>query len=322
MHRCGDNLLTTLLLSTALAWPWSGALSAAAGAATLPSREQRAAAADASEVDIDSRLGLGQRAAAPLPAGVDVRRDLAYGPDARNRLDVYIPPGAQSAPIVLMVHGGAWMFGDKQASNVVNAKVARWAPRGYILVSPNYRIARPPKVMDQAEDVARALAFTQANAASWGGDPARVLLMGHSAGAHLVTLLTAAPQIATAQGAKPWVGTVALDTAALDVVQVMEGRHPRLYDRVFGDERAFWEEVSPHHRVKGALAAPLLLVCSSRREESCSRAKAFAAKAEAAGGRATVLPVDLSHGEVNAKLGLDSDYTRSVDVFMRSLRLP
>jgi arylformamidase len=324
MRRRADPTLTILLLSTALAWPGSGALAAASTDAPRTASEPRAAAADSSEVEIDadSRTSTGRRAAAPLPDGVEVRRDLAYGPDARHRLDAYVPNGARSAPIVLMVHGGAWMFGDKQAGNVVNAKVARWAPRGYILVSPNYRMARPPKVMDQAEDVARALAFTQENAASWGGDPARVLLMGHSAGAHLVTLLTAAPQIAKAQGARPWVGTVALDSAALDVVQVMEGKHPRLYDRVFGDDRDFWAEVSPIHRLNGAPAAPLLLVCSSRRDDSCSRAKAFAAKAEAAGGRATVLSVDLSHGEINAKLGLDSDYTRSVDGFMRSLRLP
>jgi acetyl esterase/lipase len=324
MHRRADRLLTILLLLLALAGLGPGAPAAVAAEAPGAGDAERSAAADSSEAEIDRRLGLGlgQRAAMPLPADVEVRRDLAYGPQARQKLDVYIPRGAQSAPIVMMVHGGAWMFGDKKNGNVVNAKVARWAPRGYILVAPNYRMDRPPKVMDQAEDVARALAFTQANAAAWGGDPSRVLLMGHSAGAHLVTLLTAAPQIATAQGAKPWIGTVALDTAALDVVQVMEGRHPRLYDRVFGDDRAFWEQVSPHHRVKGPLAAPLLLVCSSRREESCSRAKAFAAKAEAAGGRATVLPVDLSHGEVNAKLGEDSDYTRSVDAFMRSLRLP
>jgi acetyl esterase/lipase len=321
MHRLANRLLTMILLHATLAWPWPSAF-AATDETRRADRELQAEVAEIGEVDANSRLGRGQRSSTPLPADVKVRRDLAYGEDERQRLDVYIPPGVRSAPILFMVHGGAWMVGNKQASNVVNAKVARWAPRGYIVVSTNYRLSRQPKVMDQVEDVARALAFTQANAASWGGDPARVLLMGHSAGAHLVTLLTAAPQIATAHGAKPWVGTVALDSAAMDVVQVMEGKHPRFYDRVFGDDRTFWEQVSPYHRVKGAPAAPMLLVCSSRREESCSQAKAFAAKAVAAGGFATVLPVDLSHGETNAKLGLDSDYTRSVETFMRSLRLP
>jgi acetyl esterase/lipase len=320
MSPRADDLLRALLLSTMLALTGPGPLAAPLAGDPAARREPRAEAADDNE--IESATLVGRRQAVALPADVEVRQDLAYGPEPRHRLDVYSPRGAQSAPIVFMVHGGGWMFGDKRASNVVNAKVARWAPRGYILVSPNYRLSRSPKVMEQAEDVGRALAFTQANAASWGGDPTRVVLMGHSAGAHLVALLTAAPQIAKAQGARPWLGTVALDSAALDVVDVMEGRHPGFYDRVFGSDRSFWESVSPFHRLSGAPAAPILLVCSTRRADSCTRSRAFAAKAEAAGGRAAVLPVDLSHGDVNATLGLDSDYTRSVDAFMRSLRLP
>jgi acetyl esterase/lipase len=322
MSPRADQLLPAMMLSTMLALAWPGLLAAPLAGDAAARHEPRAESADSTEMETDSTTLVGRRSAVALPADVEVRQDLVYGPEPRHRLDVYIPRGAQSAPIVFMVHGGGWMFGDKRAGNVVNAKVARWAPRGYILVSPNYRLSRSPKVMEQAEDVGRALAFTQANAASWGGDPARVALMGHSAGAHLVALLTAAPQIATAQGAKPWIGTVALDSAALDVVDVMENKHPRFYDRVFGSDRSFWESVSPFHRLSGAPVAPILLVCSSRRADSCPRSKAFAAKAEAAGGRATVLAVDLSHGEVNATLGLDSDYTRSVDAFMRSLRLP
>jgi arylformamidase len=302
MRRRTDNDLTTpLLFFVALAGLWLGPGPLAASPIETP---------------------MAQPAQPAMPADVEVRRDVAYGPDARHKLDVYIPRGAQSAPIVVMVHGGGWMFGDKQTGNVVDGKVRRWAPRGYILVSPNYRLARPPRVLDQAEDVASALAFTQSNAASWGGDPARILLMGHSAGAHLIALLTAAPQMASSQGAKPWLGTVALDTAALDVVQVMEGQHPGFYDRVFGSDRSFWTQVSPFHRLTGTPAAPMLLVCSSRRADSCPQARAFANKADSTGARVTVLPVDLSHGEINSQLGLESNYTRSVDAFMRSLRLP
>ena len=75
------------------------------------------------------------------------------------------------------------------------------------------------------------------------------------------------------------------------------------------------------HRVAGR-PQPILLVCSSRREDSCSAARAFADKAVAAGGRAEVLPVELNHGQLNAELGRPSGYTAGVQAFMQSLGLP
>ena len=102
------------------------------------------------------------------PAGGRARRARSRLRSAQpaQKLDVYIPEGAKSAPILLMVHGGAWMLGDKGNSGVVANKVRHWLPRGYIVVSPNYRMSRPPSPLDQTEDVGRALAFVQANAAS------------------------------------------------------------------------------------------------------------------------------------------------------------
>ena len=194
------------------------------------------------------------------------------------------------------------MLGDKGNSGVVANKSRHWLPRGYIVVSTNYRMARPPNPLDQTEDVGRALAFVQANAASWGGDGSRVVLMGHSSGAHLAALLTATPAVVARSGAKPWLGTVSLDSAALDLVELMNARHPRFYDRVFGAEPGRWTEVSPMHQL-AARPLPMLIVCSSRRGDSCPAARRFAAKAVSLGGRATVLPVDLGHGEVNSELG-------------------
>jgi acetyl esterase/lipase len=256
-----------------------------------------------------------------LPPGARFERDIAYGNDPAQRLDVYIPEKAAHAPIILMVHGGAWMMGDKGNTGVVAAKVAYWLPKGYVVASMNYRMARPPEPLDQADDVARAIAFIQKQAAGWGGDADRLVLFGHSSGAHLVALLAADPDIASRQGARPWLGTVALDSAALNVVAIMEARHARFYDRVFGDERGRWTRSSPVHRLAGR-PQPMLLVCSSRREDSCSAARAFADKAIASGARAEVLPVDLNHGQVNAELGRSPSYTAAVDKFMQSLGLP
>ncbi len=126
-----------------------------------------------------------------------------------------------------------------------------------------------PNPLDQADDIARALAFVQAKAPSWGGDPARVLLLGHSAGAHLVSLLAADPRIVTSKGGAPWLGTIVLDSAAYDLVEIMQRKHPRIYDRAFGKDPAFWTDASPYRRLTVA-PAPMFLVCSTRRSDACS----------------------------------------------------
>ena len=259
-------------------------------------------------------------AAAPALAG-EVYRDLAYGEHERQRIDVYLPDNAEDAPLIFMVHGGAWAIGSKTGRNVVGAKAEHWLAEGYIFVSASYRLIPDADPLRQAGDLARALAFTQNAAGSWGGDPRRVVLMGHSAGAHLVTLISADPRYAEAAGARPWLGTVALDSGAYDVVEIMQDRHFRLYDRAFSDDPAYWREASPT-LVMGEAPLPVLMVCSSRRAIACDQAEAFAERARWLGGRAEVLPVDLSHGDVNAELGDDPDYTAAVDRFLHSLGLP
>jgi arylformamidase len=291
--------------------------------AIMARRQHPQLAQTADDTDASSALEgrAGRQGSVVLPPGSRVEKDLAYGDDPAQKIDVYFPADAKGAPVILMVHGGAWMIGDKANSGVVANKAARWLPKGYIVASPNYRMSRPPNPLDQADDVGRALAFVQARAASWGADPSRVVLMGHSSGAHLVALLTADPGIASRQGAKPWLGTVALDSAALNVVETMENQHARFYDMVFGSDRAHWSKASPFDRLTAA-PKPMLLVCSSRRSDSCPAAQALAKKATSLGGRATVLPVALSHGSVNGDLGLANDYTASVESFLRSIGLP
>lgn len=253
-----------------------------------------------------------------LPPDSHLVRDVAYGNDPRQRFDVYIPAHASDAPVIFMVHGGGWRRGDKANHGVIQNKIDRWLPRGFIVISTNYRMRPDTAPLQQAQDVARALALAQRDAASWGGDPAGFILMGHSAGAHLVALLTAEPALAKAQGAQPWLGTVALDSASLNVVQNMESRHLALYDEAFGSQPADWLAASPYQQMHGRIV-PFLAVCSSRRKDSCPQAHAFVRKAESFGSRARVLEEDLSHGEINAQLGLPSAYTDAVEQFLRTL---
>lgn len=260
-----------------------------------------------------------QQPMATLPAGVHAIRDVAYGTGALERFDVYLPgQPVHGAPVIFLVHGGAWAFGDKASARFVENKVARWVPRGFIVVSANYPLVPAATPLRQARDLGQALAAAQRMAASWGGDRHRFILMGHSAGAHLVSLVSAAPSLALERGATPWLGTVALDSAAYDVAEIMQGRHLRLYDNAFGNDPSGWAAASPYQRL-GSRITPFLAVCSSRREESCPQARRFVAKAAGLGARARVLPEDLSHEEINERLGLPSDYTAAVEAFMHSL---
>ena len=277
-------------------------------------------AASRADLAADDSLddGADDLAPAALPANIRLVRDVPYGPDARQRFDAYLPAAARAAPIIVMVHGGAWRFGDKAAQAVVENKVARWVPRGFIVVSANYRLLPKVDPIEQARDVARALAAVQARAASWGGDRARCILMGHSAGAHLVSLLATSPSLSAGLVPSPWLGTISLDSAALDVVEIMEARHARFYSRAFGRDPAYWRAASPYHALTGA-ARPMLLVCSTRRADSCAQSDRFAARAASCGVRAAVLPEDFSHQEINQRLGGDPRYTAAVEAFMASL---
>ena len=268
-------------------------------------------------------MAAGAPAAAATSGGAGsgrVLRDLAYDRDKADRLDVYIPAGARNAPILVMMHGGAWVIGSKNSRSVVEAKTAHWLPKGYIFVSVETRLLPAATPLQQAGDLASAIAYVQNHAAEWGGNAGSVVLMGHSAGAHLAALLAADPAL-SAKGMRPLKGTIALDSAAYDVETIMKGRHARLYDRAFGTDPAVWRANSPTLRVHGK-PAPALLVCSSKRAESCDQANGFAAALKRAGGRATVLPEDLTHMDINDTLGRAGAYTAAVDGFLKSLGLP
>lgn len=258
-----------------------------------------------------------ERGASQADPGVSLK-DVPYGSDPAQRFDVYRPRQAKDAPVIFMVHGGGWRHGSKTARGVVQNKVARWVPKGFIVVSANYRLLPDADPLEQARDVAQALTTAQAQADQWGGDRQKFVLMGHSSGAHLVALINASPILATGLGAKPWLGTVSLDSAALNVVATMEAGHLKLYDHAFGQDPGFWQATSPWHQMaKGT--APLLAVCSTKRDDACPQAEQYRDKALSMGSRADVLPQALSHAAINEQLGTPGAYTQAVEKFMAGL---
>lgn len=251
---------------------------------------------------------------------VNVIRDVPYGADQQQRLDVYRPKDADNAPVIFMVHGGAWRIGDKASGGVVRNKVSHWVSKGFVFISVNYRLVPDAAPLQQAKDVESALRFSQKQARKWGGSPDRFILMGHSAGAHLVSLIASRGQQELGGGVKPWLGVVAIDSAAYDIVEIMTSRRPpRFYKKAFGTHQAYWKVASPIYALSGK-RAPFLAICSTQRKDApCVQAEKYVQKSRRFGTEAKLLKVDLSHRATNVDLGKGNSYTRSVDRFLMQL---
>ncbi|MBI3156620.1 MAG: alpha/beta hydrolase [Burkholderiales bacterium] len=253
---------------------------------------------------------------APLPPGAGIVRDLAYGADAAQQIDLYRMPGQRRSPVVAFVHGGGWQRGDKAMARIVGCKARHWLARGWTLAMVNYRLLPGTDVLGQADDVAGALAFLQREATALGLERDRIALVGHSAGAHLAALVVSSVERSAASGLQPWRSTVIIDTAMLDVVAVMRRPHFAFYDPVFGADPALWRAASPIDALKRAPLTPLLVVVSAFRGDARHAAEAFVRRAVERGGRARVLAVPLGHMALNQALGRNAAYTGAVDRFL------
>jgi len=266
----------------------------------------------------------GEGNAIALPPGTRIERNVAYGADPKQRYDVYQPARlAPNAPILFMVHGGGWRRGDKASPGVVDNKAAYWLKQGFVFISANNRLVPDADPLNQARDVAAALASVQQRARQWGASPEKVVLMGHSAGAHLVALLGSRLELLRQAGARLPRGVVSLDSGALDVPDLMtQSRVPQLYHDAFGSDPSYWRSVSPQQQL-GRDGLPMLLVCSSTRHfptSPCDEARKLQQRGRSFGVAMQVLPEAEKHGEINSRLGLPSEYTRAVSAWIdRSL---
>lgn len=255
-------------------------------------------------------------------SSVAVTKDISYGKKSSEKFDLYRPARfskTRQIGTVIMVHGGAWKTGDKAMEGVYQNKVNYFIPKGYAVISVNYPLENiDPK--EQVDAIGAAVSYIQRNARTLGVDPKKIVLMGHSAGAHLVSLLTADPDIRTRQGVQPWLATISLDTAVFDVVAKMEsGSAPAIYRPAFGSSTAFWEEMSPYHQYEKSVE-PILAVCSSTRADTpCVEAERFKTMITKESGVASVLSVRLSHGDINKNLGLRNIYTANVQRFLNTV---
>jgi acetyl esterase/lipase len=132
---------------------------------------------------------------------VTIDRDVAFGPDPRLKLDVYRPArAAADAPVIIFYYGGSWQRGEKEAYRFVGASLAR---AGIVVVIPDYRIYPPVVYPDFLRDSALAVRWTKENIARFGGDPLKIFLSGHSAGAYNAAMLNLDPRWLAEVGLEP-----------------------------------------------------------------------------------------------------------------------
>jgi len=134
-------------------------------------------------------------------AGVSIQRDIAYGADRLQKLDVFSSDGAKGKklPVLLFVHGGGFTRGDKHGDFYPD-NITLWAAKnGMVGVNIDYRLAPNDPWPAAVKDLASAIAWTQANIARYGGDPKRIVLFGHSAGANHVADYAAHPEVRGAE---------------------------------------------------------------------------------------------------------------------------
>ena len=213
--------------------------------------------------------------------GIKLTSSLAYAAHARHRLDVCRPMGAHMAPVVVFFYGGAWRSGNRELYRYVAKALAR---RGYVAVVPDYRIYPQARYPDFLEDGALAVRWVKDNIARFGGDPEKVFLNGHSAGAHIAAMLSLDAR---------WLSGVGLDPAR-DIAGLIGLAGPYDYmplrdetlKVIFGG--ADRPETQPIFHVSSG-APPALLVTGGRdRLVEPGNSTRLAAKLVAAGNIATV----------------------------------
>ena len=251
--------------------------------------------------------------------------ELAYGKEQLQKLD-YWKPKKSGAPLVVFVHGGGWKRGDKAHS--ADTKAAHYLSQGYAFASINYRLVPAVKVEDQAHDVAMALAYLIKQSKTLGFDAKNIVLMGHSAGAHLVALVGTDPQYLSKVGLNMNAirGIIPLDGACYDVPRQLSMGAPVMketYEQAFGLEQKRQMALSPtHHAV--APNAPSFLILHVQRVDGAAQSKALGAALKKSGTPAEVRGFAgmgmQGHAEINRRLG-EADYaaTPVVDEWLKKV---
>jgi arylformamidase len=258
-----------------------------------------------------------------VPAGGS---ELSYGDHARQKLDFYpVGKAVQRPPLVVFIHGGGWTIGDKKSGT--GDKARYFTANGYAFASLNYRLVPVTDPAGQASDVADAIAYLRDRAKELNFDPDRIVISGHSAGAHLAALVSSDERYFKKAGVPLSAvrGTVLLDGAGYDVAtQMKSGGGPlltKLYTGAFGIDEANHKRLSPITYTASPNIGNWLIIHDASRKDAANQARNFAAALDRSGEKAQILPVpDSSHSKINHDVGAgDNLITRQFDAFLKSV---
>lgn len=249
-----------------------------------------------------------------------VTRDVPYAvAHERQVLDVYAPAGGKNLPVVFWIHGGGWQSGDK---GMVALKPKAFMDAGFVFVSINHRLLPAVDMGAITRDVASALGWVHKNIARHGGDPARVLVMGHSSGGQLAALMCTDDRYARAEGFPLTIikGCVPVDADTFDIPAIIEVAETRarvhhLPMPTYGHRQKFGNDPAKHrdfsavtHVARNKGIPPFLILHIAGHPDTGAQARRLAAVLEAAGISAKVVAGrETTHASINDNIGAAND---------------
>src|SRR5260221_2134849 len=267
----------------------------------------------------------------------DVKRDIPYADpaDARQVLDVYSPPNAKNLPVVFWIHGGGWQAGDK-ASVQIKPKV--FMEKGFVFVSTNYRLLPNVDMATIVRDIAKSIHWVHDHIAEYGGDPKRLFIMGHSAGAQLAALICTDDRYLKAEGLSLAItkGCVPVDGDTYDVPAIIETAETRRRvhgqpQAKFGHREKFGNDPAKHrdlsavtHVTKEKGIPPFLILHVADHPDTSAQAQRLGAVLKAADIPAKLFGAkDTNHSKLNENLGTAGDpATKELFEFVAQLLKP
>jgi acetyl esterase/lipase len=251
----------------------------------------------------------------------DVKRNIPYAEPAHERqmLDVYAPRDAKNLPVVFWIHGGGWQTGDKSS---VQVKPQAFVDKGFVFVSTNYRLLPSVDMATIVRDVAKSIRWVHDHIAEHGGDPERLFVMGHSAGAQLAALVCTDERYLKAEGLSLAItkGCVPVDGDTYDVPAIIETAETRrrvhgLPQAKFGHREKFGNDPAKHrdfsavmHVAKDKGIPPFLILHVAEHPDTGAQAQRMGNVLRGAGVPVTVFGAkETTHNKINADLGLPDD---------------
>ncbi len=239
--------------------------------------------------------------------------------DTLTSLDVYEPVSATepadehtARPILLFIHGGGWALGDKRR---LEHKADLALRHNWVYVSINYRLSPRVKHPEHARDAAAAIAYIHQHATDFGGDPNNIVIMGHSAGAHIAAIVASDESLLAEHDLTPadLRGVVLLDGAGYDIPSQMNSkqlgeRTRSMFENAFGDDPEGWQQASPTLQAKPGDTLPPLLGVHIDRFRSRVETNKLVNAWKATGASASVhYAPEPDHAGINTLVGLEDD---------------